>query len=191
MEITEYADNKYGTTFAAVEEVTNNGLICLMNVHYSAAQKIERMRPGWAHFIFITVSGRVHTLRQRLQDRGEEKSNAVERRLQKAVEEFDFVDTNRDFFDCVLSNDGNIDDSVDALAKVMGSWYPRFEQKRRTMICDDTAGTNKKIIQHFVFPALSRNKCVLPALFFNFGVAWCLVLDVNGIMYRPSWSLTM
>merc|ERR1719244_1228675 len=134
MEITDYDNNKYGTSFGAVDEVINGGRICIMNIHFTAAQKIERRRPNWARFIFITVSGTEHTLRERLEDRGSESAESIENRLQKAAEEFDFVEQNPDFFDHILSNDGAIDDSVDELAAVLGSWYPQFESCRLQQI---------------------------------------------------------
>jgi len=187
MEITDYNHNKYGTSFEAVRDVMNGGRLCLMNVHYSAAQKIERLRPRWCHFIFVTVSGGKGALRERLQNRGSESAESLEKRLQSAAEEFDFAEENGDFFDCILPNDGDVDSSVEALAKVLASWYPQFECRRRRdrAECAET-------LSRFTFPRLARTQCTgTLALFLNFGVAWFLLLDIAGSEFHPSWSATV
>lgn len=191
MEITEYAGNKYGTSYKAVQEVANNGLICIMNVHYSAAQKIENQRPGWCHFIFITVSGKVSTLRKRLEHRGE-SNDSINKRLQKAQEEFDFVDNHSGFFDVVLSNDGDIEHAVDALANILSAWYPHF----KTKLVDQEMGSNalgtlrrRKVPDCFALEFV-RNHCIFQSLFCcNFGAAWYLLCDEKGSICSSLWLL--
>jgi len=187
MEITDYNNNRYGTSFGAVDEVMNGGRICIMNIHFTAAQKIEAKRPNWARFIFITISGGACALRKRLEDRGSETPKSIENRLQKAAEEFAFLETNPDFFHHVLSNDSDIDDSVDALAKVLGSWYPEFEARRLRMRSKSNSG---EIMKRFAFCSFPRNRCFMASLFINFGVAsWYLLYSVTRTVYEPTATM--
>jgi len=192
MEITDYNNNKYGTSFRAVDEVMNGGRICLMNIHFTAAQKIEKRRPNWARFIFITVSGGECALRKRLEDRGSETPQSIENRLQKAAEEFAFLETNPDFFHYILANDTDVDHSVDALSKVLGSWYPRFEARRLEHEERSRSKSNRdelEILKRFPFTLFPRNKCFMTALFINLGVAsWYLLHNVTGTVYEPSMA---
>ena len=75
-------------------------------------------------------------------------------RLAKAVEEFDFVETNPEFFHCILHNDGDFEDSVDQLANVLRSWYPQQTKK--------ISGAFHR--QHFSFFSL-KNGCILAFAF--------------------------
>jgi len=132
IETKQYADNYYGTSHTAIQDVKQNNLICILEIHVSSAQFIKDRALIDANYLFITcndengdssIDNKLDTLRQRLIKRNTEKPEQIEQRLKAAEEEFKFVEQNQDFFDCIISND-NLEESTAKLIQQFKTWYP-------------------------------------------------------------------
>jgi len=121
VETTHFADKSYGTSFQAMRDVMRQNKICLLEIHYTAAIKITKLIE--CNCIFVTTSGGLETLKHRLIGRDSETAQQIERRLDAAREEFDFVESRPDFFDLILYND-DIDETVSRLAYFLAQCYP-------------------------------------------------------------------
>merc|ERR1711925_29372 len=125
----EYADvhgNYYGTSLKAVENVANNGCICLLEIDFQGALLIQKKTV--CNSVFIDCPGKdatakVDVLRERLKGRGTENEKKIEKRLQTARTEFEFLDNNPTFFDHVINND-DVDNACKILESHFAGWYP-------------------------------------------------------------------
>lgn len=124
LEVTHFADKSYGTSIQAVRDVIKRRQICLLEIHYTAAIKITNLLA--CNRIFVTTSGGSTTLKQRLKGRGTESAQQIDRRLKAAQQEFDFVESRPDFFDAIIYNDCDVEDTVDQLAHHLTKWYPNI-----------------------------------------------------------------
>lgn len=106
----EYADvfgNFYGTSQMAVEGVLAQGRDVILEIDWQGAQQIRHRYP-LAQSVFILPPSR-KTLRERLQGRGQDAQDVIERRLREAAREiahfaeFDFLVVN-DHFDTALDD---------------------------------------------------------------------------------------
>jgi len=130
IEYLQYADNYYGTSITAIQDVQRKNLICILEIHVSSAQFIKDRALIDANYLFITcnndnssIDTKLDTLRERLKGRNTEKPEQIEKRLKASKEEFKFLEDNKDFFDCVISND-NLEESTTKLMKQFKTWYP-------------------------------------------------------------------
>jgi len=125
----EYADvhgNYYGTSLKAVENVANNGCICLLEIDIQGAQNVKEKTI--CNSIFIDCPGencesKVEVLRGRLTGRGTENEEKIAKRLKTATEEFNFLEENPSFFDHIINND-NLDNACKILESYFSQWYP-------------------------------------------------------------------
>lgn len=85
LEYAEYCGNYYGTPGDIVEEKRNKGIDVLLEIESCGAMQIMKKFPE-AISIFIMPPS-IEELRARLKNRGTEKPEVIERRLQKAEEE--------------------------------------------------------------------------------------------------------
>ena len=129
-----YADNYYGTTITAVQDVQQQNLICILEIHVNSAKFIKGRQLISANYLFIScnanssINTKLNTLRQRLIKRNTENSEQIQKRLKAAEEEFKFLEDNPEFFDCVISND-NLEDATKKLIKQFKRWYPSIIPK--------------------------------------------------------------
>jgi guanylate kinase len=99
LEWAEVGDALYGTSRRMVEQITSSGRDVLLDLDTQGAAAIRRVLPE-AILIFIMPPG-LDALRQRLQDRGTESSEAVERRISLADGEI----AKADAYDYIVIND--------------------------------------------------------------------------------------
>eukprot|EP00796_Vickermania_ingenoplastis_P004467 gene4467-3262_t len=93
----------YGTSVAAVQAVEQMGKICILEVDVNGAQCVKKLpEPLRASYIFITAP--FEELRKRIIARGSYNEDDLQRRLNTAQAELDFVHNNETFFDCTLEN---------------------------------------------------------------------------------------
>jgi len=122
IEHAEFGGNMYGTSVQAVENVAKDGKICLLEIDLQGAESIKSLGMK-ARFIFITTSGdTLSILKNRLQNRGSESKEQVDKRLATAKRELKFLDENPDFFDYVLEND-DLEEAYIRLVSKLASWY--------------------------------------------------------------------
>jgi len=123
-EVTRFGEKWYGTSFQAMKDVMEKNQICLLEIHFTAAIKIRKLLQ--CNCIFVTTSGGLTTLKQRLIGRQSESVAQIECRLEAAKEEFEFLRNNPGFFDAIIYNDENKQQTVEQLAHHLSHWYPNI-----------------------------------------------------------------
>jgi guanylate kinase len=93
--------NFYGTSQSTVELQLTQGFDVILEIDWQGAEQVKRLRPD-SRAIFILPPSR-DTLRQRLQDRGQDEHTVIARRMAQAVDEIshypqaDFIVVNDNF----------------------------------------------------------------------------------------------
>ncbi|CCW66206.1 unnamed protein product [Phytomonas sp. Hart1] len=128
-ELLEAADihgNVYGTSAAALHLVSSSGHVCLLEVDVQGASSL-RAKEGegalTARFFFITAP--ITVLEDRLRKRGTESEATLKRRLRTAKAEFDFLESNPDFFNAVIVND-DLDRAYARLVACINATFTEF-----------------------------------------------------------------
>lgn len=85
LEYASYCDNYYGTPRKPVEDMLNEGKHVILEIEVQGAMKIKEKCPD-AKFIFILPPS-LKELRRRLNKRGTEKEDVIEKRLNEAAGE--------------------------------------------------------------------------------------------------------
>ena len=131
LEYAEYQDNLYGTTHAAVEGPTREGIDLILEVEVQGARQLrERLQ---AVFVFVLPSSSLSQLEARLRVRGSDDESVIRKRLEIAQQEIQ----NADAYDYVVVND-NLERAVDDFmmivraarlvrARVLPEWRRHFE----------------------------------------------------------------
>lgn len=112
LELCKVHNNWYGTSFAAVKEVENQGKVCIVEIDVQGAVEL-RSRATDLNVVYIFLSAPLDALHQRIAGRGGSTPEDIETRLATARKEFDFVKQNVHFFDMILENDV-FDDTYEA-----------------------------------------------------------------------------
>ena len=106
LEYAEYQGNLYGTTHAAVEGPTCEGIDLILEVEVQGARQLrERLQ---AVFVFVLPSSSLSQLEARLRVRGSDDESVIRKRLEIAQQEIQ----NADAYDYVVVND-NLERAVD------------------------------------------------------------------------------
>ncbi len=100
IEYARYIDNYYGTPKAYVMEQINNGKDVLLEIEMQGALKVKEKFPE-VSLIFITTPS-VKELRRRLEKRGTEGAEVIDKRLARAKEECDYMES----YDYIVENAG-------------------------------------------------------------------------------------
>lgn len=106
LEFTEFSSNIYGTSKKAVQNVQNQGKICILDIEIEGVKTIKKtdLNP---RYIFIKPPS-VDILEKRLRGRGTENEESIKKRLARAKEELSYGETPGNF-DLVLVNDDAVD----------------------------------------------------------------------------------
>ena len=99
LEHAEYCDNYYGTLKAPIEEHRNQGKHVILEIEVQGAMQIRKLCPD-AKFIFIAPPS-LEVVRQRLESRGTEDTETIDKRIQQAQEELHFLNQ----YDYCIVND--------------------------------------------------------------------------------------
>lgn len=101
LESAEVFGNYYGTSQDWVQATLDAGSDVILEIDWQGAQQVRRLMPG-ASSIFILPPSRA-TLRQRLNNRGQDPTDVIERRMAEAINEMshyaeaDYIVVNDDF----------------------------------------------------------------------------------------------
>lgn len=101
LEHAQVFDNFYGTSQAWLEQTLAEGFDLILEIDWQGAQQVRRLMPE-ARSIFILPPSQ-EALRQRLNNRGQDSEEIIERRMRDAVSEmshyieYDYVVINDDF----------------------------------------------------------------------------------------------
>lgn len=85
LEYNRYVNNYYGTPLAPVKKMLNEGKDVLLEIDVNGAQKVRKQMPDGV-FIFLTPPD-LHTLHQRLENRGTESEDVIMGRIRQARQE--------------------------------------------------------------------------------------------------------
>ena len=101
LEHAQVYDNFYGTARQTVEDYLVQGLDVILEIDWQGARQVRQMWPECVSIFILPPS--IAVLRQRLQNRGQDNVEIIDRRMQAAVAEmshypeFDYLLVNDDF----------------------------------------------------------------------------------------------
>ena len=124
LEWAEVHGNRYGTLRAPVEDRTRAGQTVVLEIDPQGAEQVKRALPS-AVLVFIAPPT-FADLRRRLEHRGSETADQIERRLHRAVAELEIAGT----YDYVVIND-DVARATDELACIIESHtHPRIPEPK-------------------------------------------------------------
>lgn len=101
LEHAEFSGNHYGTSIKAVEDVHNTGRICILDIDMQGVKSIKALNFD-ARFLFLSPP-LIDELRRRLESRGTETPQLIEKRISAAAGEMEFAKTGA--HDQIIVND--------------------------------------------------------------------------------------
>ncbi|KAF4549977.1 Guanylate kinase [Elsinoe fawcettii] len=101
IENAQFGSNMYGTSFAAVDDVTKTGKTCILDIEMEGVKQVKNSHLK-ARFLFLQPPS-VEVLEKRLRGRGTDKEEAIVERLKQAEKELDFAKTG--VHDKIIVND--------------------------------------------------------------------------------------
>lgn len=131
LEYAQYCGNYYGTPRQAVEDKLCEGRDVILEIEVQGAMKIKETCPD-AVFIFILPPS-VDTLKQRLEKRGTETADVIERRVSEARGEIEKAYN----YDYVIVND-DLNKAVSEFIKVVEA--EKLTVRRSVRLIDDVLG---------------------------------------------------
>lgn len=131
LEYAQYCGNYYGTPRQAVEDKLCEGRDVILEIEVQGAMKIKETCPE-AVFIFILPPS-VDTLKQRLEKRGTETADVIERRVSEARGEIEKAYN----YDYVIVND-DLNKAVSEFIKVVEA--EKLTVRRSVRLIDDVLG---------------------------------------------------
>lgn len=114
MEYAEYCQNSYGTLKSEVDQYLESGINVILEIEVQGAMKMREIRPD-ALFVFIAPPS-VDELRRRLNKRGTETQEVIEKRIAAAITELPYMDK----YDYIIVNDA-LEDAVSDFFAVIRS----------------------------------------------------------------------
>jgi len=102
IEHAEVHGNFYGTSIAAAEDVTKQGMVCLLDIDVQGADSVRQSKlASTTSFVFFAPPTTA-VLEQRLRGRGTETEEKVQKRLSGAVREMGIYEEKPDVWDLTL-----------------------------------------------------------------------------------------
>ena len=114
LEYAEYCENFYGTLKSEVDEYLEKGRNVILEIEVQGAMKVRELRPD-ALFVFIAPPS-VKELRRRLNKRGTESQEVIEKRVAAAITELPYMDK----YDYIIVNDA-LEDAISDFFAVIRS----------------------------------------------------------------------
>lgn len=127
VEWVEYCGNYYGTPKKYIEDALKHGYDVILEIEVEGAINIKSKYPD-AVMVFVAPPS-FKELKKRLQGRGTEKADVVEKRLLRAKEEMSFVDK----FDYVIVND-DVEKAANDFQCVLSAEKLQYRRSRNTLI---------------------------------------------------------
>lgn len=113
IEWAQYVDNYYGTPRKFVENEIAEGRDVILEIEVQGARKVREQYPDDSVLIFLTTPD-AKTLRSRLEGRGSEEAEVINKRIRRAAEEtgymksYDYIVVNDDLDTCITDVNGII-----------------------------------------------------------------------------------
>lgn len=121
VEWVKYCDNYYGTPKKCIEDTIKSGFDCLLEIEVEGALNIKNIYPDCVSIFVLPPS--FDELRRRIEGRGTEKPEAIEKRMEKAIKEMKYVDK----YDYVVVND-DIEEAVNSIKCILASEKLKFDR---------------------------------------------------------------
>jgi len=115
-----FAGNTYGTSTAAVQRVRSKGLICILDIDIQGVKSIKETDIS-CNYIFVQPPS-MEILKQRLQGRGTETEESLEKRLSQGAADMKYG-TGEGNFDIVITNN-DIEAAYDEFLAFLKARYP-------------------------------------------------------------------
>lgn len=113
IEWAQFSGNYYGTTVDSVKQVISSGKTCILDIDMQGVKAVKGKSDLDARFLFIAPPS-VDDLRKRLEGRGTETTESLEKRLGAAYAELEYAETGA--HDLIIVND-DLDKAYDELKK--------------------------------------------------------------------------
>lgn len=136
IEWAQYVDNFYGTPRRFVEEEMEKGNDVILEIEIQGAMNIKKQYPD-AILIFITATD-AKALRDRLAGRGTETEEVINKRMQRAAEESDYME----HYEYIIVND-ILDDCVNDVHAVIRS--AKYEKSRNLQYIEEIKNELKSL----------------------------------------------
>ncbi|KAH8952145.1 hypothetical protein BDL97_09G069400 [Sphagnum fallax] len=118
LESADVHGNLYGTSWAAVDAVTNSGKTCILDIDVQGAQSVKKSSLD-AVFVFIKPPyPEEEQLEKRLRGRGTESEEQIQKRLRNAKAELERA-KDATLFDHILVN-AKLDEAYESLKEMLG-----------------------------------------------------------------------
>lgn len=121
VEWVKYCDNYYGTPKKCIEDTIKSGFDCLLEIEVEGALNIKTIYPDCISIFILPPS--FEELRRRIDGRGTEKIEVIEKRMQKALKEMNYVDR----YDYVVVND-DIEEAVNSVSCILACEKLKFSR---------------------------------------------------------------
>jgi len=103
LEHAQVFDNFYGTAQQSVEDCLDNGIDVILEIDWQGAQQVRKMLPDCISIFILPPS--IEVLQQRLENRGQDSQEIIDRRMQDAVQEMSHCD---EFNYLIVNDDFNL-----------------------------------------------------------------------------------
>ncbi|KAG1683567.1 Guanylate kinase [Nymphon striatum] len=117
IEHTQFSGNLYGTSKKAIQDVQNQGKICILDIEVEGVKNIKKTNVN-PQYIFVKPKN-LQVLEERLRGRGTETETSLRKRLDTAESELEYGETTGNF-DAIIIND-SVDDAYKQLKEVIVS----------------------------------------------------------------------
>jgi len=114
VEWVRYCDNYYGTPKKCIEDTIKSGYDCLLEIEVEGALNIKKIYPDSVSIFILPPS--FEELRRRIESRGTEKPEVIEKRMEKALKEMKLIDK----YDYVIIND-EVEKAVNSICYILAS----------------------------------------------------------------------
>ncbi len=121
VEWVKYCDNYYGTPKKCIEDTIKSGYDCLLEIEVEGALNIKKIYPDCVSIFILPPSFR--ELRRRIEGRGTEKQEVIDKRMDKAIKEMSYVDR----YDYVVVND-KIEEAAYSVTSIIVSEKHKFKR---------------------------------------------------------------
>ncbi len=121
VEWVKYCDNYYGTPKKCIEDTIKSGYDCLLEIEVEGALNIKKIYPDCVSIFILPPSFK--ELRRRIEGRGTEKQEVIDKRMDKAIKEMHYVDK----YDYVVVND-KVEEAVHSVTSIIVSEKLKFKR---------------------------------------------------------------
>lgn len=123
VEWVEYCDNYYGTPRKRIDEFLKSGYDVVLEIEVVGAQNIKSKFPDCVSIFLIPPSFK--ELKRRIESRGTESAEVIEKRLAKAQDELKYLDR----YDYVVIND-ILENAVASINSILAAEKLRYKRNK-------------------------------------------------------------